>query len=184
MPSVSNPKRATVYNQTVNVFWSLLCLGPLGYFCYIHLELKWLWIFLSFSLPVILLPVSFYDAIQWSRRTGDYERIGIRFLRRFTQDGDLVSKRLRRRDPGYRTFDKPAKLGQLLKQTYVFERVHLAMLLFFLYTAIYALDRGLTAWALGLTAANILFNIYPNLLQQYNRLRLRQIANRGTRMLF
>ena len=183
MPSVSRPSKATAYNQTVNVFWSLICLGPLGYFCYIHLELKWLWIFLAFSVPAVLLPEAFYDAIQWSRRTEDYERIGIRFLRKFTQDGDLVNRKLRQRDPGYKTFDNPAKLQQLVQKTYVFEKVHLAMLLFFLYTAVYALDKRLTVWALALTAANILFNIYPNLLQQYNRLRLRQILKRGIRML-
>jgi hypothetical protein len=174
-------QRVTTYNQFINVFWSLLSLGPLGVFCYAHLELKWLWIFLGLSLPVILLPAAFYDAIQWSQRVSDYERIGIRFVRKFTQDGDLMNRWVRKREPGYRTFDnsrRSGQLAQLVQKAYIIEKIHFAMLLFFLYTALYALARGYTGWAIALAAANILFNVYPNLLQQYNRMRIRRIEGR------
>jgi len=49
------------------------------------------------------------------------------------------------------------------------------MLLFFLLTGIYALTQGYVWWAVIITINNLVFNLYPNFLQQYNRLRLRHL---------
>jgi len=57
--------------------------------------------------------------------------------------------------------------------------VHFAFFLFFLYSTFYALVNGYFLWVLLLTVANLGFNVYPNLLQQYNRLRLRQLMRRA-----
>ena len=52
------------------------------------------------------------------------------------------------------------------------------MFLFFLLTGIYALLRGQIWWAFIITFNNVVFNLFPNLLQQYNRLRLRRLMKR------
>ncbi|HEY4061712.1 MAG TPA: hypothetical protein VGM30_07415 [Puia sp.] len=170
---------ATLYNQLSNVFWSVLGFAPIGYFCYTRMEAGWLYLFLALSLPVVVLPHSFYDIIQIGRTTAVYERIGIRIVRKFTQDGDWVNRLIRRRFPKYKVFDSYPSIRKHLRRAYMIEKIHLAFFLFFLYVTIYALVNGYLFWAGVLTLTNLGFNVYPNLLQQYNRLRLRQLMRRA-----
>lgn len=170
---------ATWYNQLSNVFWSILGFAPIGYFCYVRMEPGWIYLFLALSLPVVLLPHSFYDKIQIGRTTAVYERMGVRIVRKFTQDGDWVNRLIRRRFPKYKVFDSYPSIRKHLRRAYMIERVHFAFFLFFLYATFYALVNGYFLWALILTIANLGFNVYPNLLQQYNRLRLRQLMRRA-----
>jgi len=170
---------ATWYNQLSNVFWSVLGFTPIGYFCTTRMEQGWLYIFLALSLPVIMLPHGFYDAMQIGRTTAVYERIGIRIVRKFTQDGDWVNRMIRRRFPRYRVFDSYPSVRKHLRKAYTIEKVHFAFFLFFLYVSLYALIKEYFLWAGIITLTNLIFNIYPNLLQQYNRLRLRQLMRRG-----
>jgi hypothetical protein len=171
---------ATWYNQLSNVFWSVLGFSPVGYFCYTRMELVWLYIFLALSLPVLLLPNAVYDAMQISRTTAVYERIGIRIVRKFTQDGDWVNRMIRRRFPKYKVFDSYPSIRRHLRKAYTIEKVHFVFFLFFLYASLYALVNHYFLWAGLITLTNLIFNIYPNLLQQYNRLRLRQLMRRSS----
>jgi hypothetical protein len=170
---------ATWYNQLSNVFWSVLGFAPVGYFCYTRMELVWLYIFLALSLPMLLLPNAVYDAMQISRTTAVYERIGIRIVRKFTQDGDWVNRMIRRRFPKYKVFDSYPSIRRHLRKAYTIEKVHFAFFLFFLYASLYALVNSYFFWAGLIMLTNLIFNIYPNLLQQYNRLRLRQLMRRS-----
>jgi hypothetical protein len=170
---------ATLYNQLSNVFWSILGFAPIGYFCYVRMEPGWIYLFLALSLPVVLLPHSFYDKIQIGRTTVVYERIGIRIVRKFTQDGDWVNRLIRRRFPKYKVFDSYPSVRKHLRRAYMIEKIHFAFFLFFLYATVYALVNGYFLWAGILTITNLGFNVYPNLLQQYNRLRLRQLMRRA-----
>jgi len=176
--SAKQKNRAAAYNQALTVFWSIPALAPIGYFCYSALALKEIYLFLAISLPVILLPSSFYDAIQWSKKTSFYEAIGIRIVKKLTQDGDWINRLIRKKLPGYQVFDSRRPPSVYLKKAYMIEKIHTAMLLFFGCSTIAALIKGYTVWAVLLTLTNLVFNVYPNLLQQYNRLRLRQILKR------
>jgi hypothetical protein len=171
---------ATWYNQLSNVFWSILGFTPIGYFCYVRVGPGWLYLFLALSLPVVFLPNSFYDKMQVGRTTVVYERMGVRIVRKFTQDGDWVNRLIRRRFPKYKVFDSYPSIRKHLRRAYMIEKIHFAFFLFFLYTALYALLNGYLLWALILTITNLGFNVYPNLLQQYNRLRLRQLMRRAS----
>jgi Glycosyl-4,4'-diaponeurosporenoate acyltransferase len=175
----SASRLATFYNQLSNVFWSVLGFTPIGYFCYTRMEQGWIYIFLGLSLPAILLPHVFYDKLQIGRTTGVYEKIGIRIVRKFTQDGDWVNRMIRRRFPRYKVFDSFPSVRKHLRKAYIIEKVHFAFFLFFLYVTVYALSQKYFLWAVFITFTNLIFNIYPNLLQQYNRLRLRQLMQRG-----
>ena len=56
------------------------------------------------------------------------------------------------------------------------ERYHLVFLLIGFFSAVHALRIGWPGWALLLTASNVVFNVYPILLQRYNRLRVARVC--------
>lgn len=173
-------KMALWYNQIFNVSWSVLNFSALGYFCYTKMDLNWVYVFTALSLAAGFLPRSFFDAIQLSRRTAFYKKIGIRVARKFTQDGDFVNRSMRKKFPQYRIFDDRSSIQQHLNKAYAIEKVHFSMLLFFLLSSIYALVKGYVWWAVIITINNLVFNLYPNLLQQYNRLRLRRVMEKDS----
>ncbi|MGH7494883.1 MAG: hypothetical protein ACREOO_21125 [bacterium] len=169
---------AICYNQIPNIFWSVLSFTPLGYFWYMVKDLKWLYILLAVSFLGGFLPNTFFDAVQLGKTTSIYEKIGIRFVKKFTQDGDVINRFIRRKFPRYRVFDHNQSIQKYLAKAYSIERIHFVMFLFFLLTSVYALARGYAWWAAILTFNNLVFNLYPNFLQQYNRLRLRHLMER------
>jgi len=60
----------------------------------------------------------------------------------------------------------------------MFEKFHFIMFVFFILITIYALVENHFWWAIIISATNLLYNIYPNLLQQYVRLKLMLHKNR------
>jgi len=171
-------KWATWYNQITNIFWSILNFTPIGYFCFMAMDLKWLYILLAISLLAGFLPKSFFDRIQLSQTTALYEKIGIRTVKKFTQDGDFINRLIRKKFPQYRLFDHNLSMQKHLNKAYSIEKIHFSMFLFFLLTGIYALIRGEVWWAAIITVNNLVFNLCPNLLQQYNRIRLRHLMKK------
>jgi hypothetical protein len=144
------------------------------------MDLQWLYILLGTSLLAGFLPRSFFDAIQLSQTTSLYKKIGIRMVKKFTQDGDFINRLIRRKFPQYRIFDPNVSIQKHLNKAYSIEKIHFIMFLFFLLTSIYALTQGYARWAAIITINNLVFNLYPNFLQQYNRLRLRNLMRKPT----
>jgi hypothetical protein len=177
-PPAMAKSRATYYNQIPNVFWSVVSFTPLGCFWYLATDLKWLFILLGISLLAGFLPNSFFDAVQLGQTTSIYRKIGIRFVKKFTQDGDLINRLIRSKIPQYRVFDDNRSIQKHLAKAYAIERIHFVMFIFFLLTSIYALFRREVSWAVVITVNNLIFNLYPNFLQQYNRLRLRRLMKK------
>jgi hypothetical protein len=169
---------ATYCNQIPNVFWSVLSFTPLGYFWYMAADLQWLFVLLAASFLGGFLPNAFFDAVQLGNTTLIYERIGIRFVKRYTQDGDVINRLIRRKFPRYKVFDDGRSIQKHLAKAYAIERIHFVMFLFFLLTSVYALARGYVWLAIIITANNLVFNLYPNFLQQYNRIRLRNLMKK------
>jgi len=124
------------------------------------------------------LPKAFFDAIQLSPTTSFYEKIGIRMVKKYTQDSDFINRLIRRKFPQYRIFDHNVSIQKHLNKAYAIEKIHFMMFLFFLLTSIYALTQGYAGWAVMITINNFVFNLYPNFLQQYNRLRLRRLMKK------
>ena len=116
-----------------------------------------------------MLPRSYYrpGAIASARRL--YGSLGVRFFKRIAPNGDLVNRLVRRRDPGYRVLGGRTDLPGFLEGTRNAERGHLVFLLMGLFTAVYAARIGWYRWALFLTLGNAVFNLYPVMLQRYNR---------------
>lgn len=65
-----------------------------------------------------------------------------------------------------------------IRDTYVYEKFHFLLFVFFTLSMVYALAKGYWGWAAVLGVTNLLYNVYPNLLQQYIRLKLKAHAGK------
>jgi hypothetical protein len=171
-PAVPSAALLAFCNAVPNVFWSVLSLTPICIFCYQYLPRLWLYGFLAISLLACVVPKAWFRRWQLSTRPAAYQRLGVPFINRFTQHGDILNGLLRRRYPEYRHVRGRAALPAFIRTTYLFERFHLLLWMFFLLTTLYAAARGYAGWAGLLVFINVAYNLYPMWLQQYLRLRL------------
>ena len=156
------------------MFWTALFLIPMAIFCYTYITQKTTYILLGLSLTSIFLPNSFFDRIQLSRSSHFYKKIGVKYINIFAQNGSLLNKFLKRKYPNFKVvFKSKSSINKQYHQTYFFEKFHFSLFLFFTSMTIYAGIQGHFYWVLILTISNLLYNIYPNLLQQYVRVKLK-----------
>ena len=167
------------YNMIANLFWSALNLVPVSVFCYRYINLKLLFTFLIISLLSMLLPKSFFDSIQLGKTTSVYKKIGIGFVNQFAQNGELINKLIRKKYPRYKVVSENKRsVNKLLQQTYMFEKFHFILFSFFAFIIVYALIKRYWWWASIVFVNNLIYNIYPNFLQQYIRVRLALLKTR------
>jgi len=82
---------------------------------------------------------------------------------------------LKRKFPEYKVVtNKESSITRLINQTYMFEKFHLILFVFFCLATVYAIVESHVCWTFIISLTNIAYNIYPNLLQQYIRLKLAQ----------
>ena len=164
---------ASTYNMIPNLVWTAIFLTPVAIFCYRNLDHEIVYMLLGISLIPVFFPKSFFDFIQLSRKPLFYKRIGVKFINKFAQNGELLNQYMRKKYPAFTPV--PTNKLSILKyynQTYFFEKFHFSMFIFFTAITVYALIRYYLLWALIVSVCNLFYNIYPNLLQQYIRLRL------------
>ena len=165
---------AAIYNMIPNLLWTALFLIPMVIFCYAFMTLKTTCVLLGVSCIPIFFPNSFFDSIQLSRSAQWYRKLGVKYINAFAQNGSLLNKILKKKYPNFKVLSRTkASIKKQYHQTYFFEKFHFALLLFFTMVTIYAGSQGRFYWVLILTISNLLYNIYPNLLQQYIRIKLR-----------
>lgn len=162
-----------------NLVWTALFLLPVAIFCYTFINYISVFILLGMSFLPIFFPNLFFDAMQLSRYPAFYERLGVKYINKFAQNGTLLNKYLRNKYPKFKPVS-PSKLlfKKLYHQTYFFEKFHFSLFIFFTTVIVYALTKSYLLWALILSICNLLYNIYPNLLQQYIRLKLKSVLKR------
>jgi hypothetical protein len=184
--SAAEPHRVTpspavlaCYNAVPNVLWSVLSLVPLVVFCYQHVSRPWLYGFGVVSLLAYAWPTTWLRHLQLSARPAVYRKLRVPALNHLTQHGTLVNRLLRHRYPQYQYLPPRANLATVVRTTYHMERFHWVMLVYFLLTTGYAVALGHWGWAGLLTLLNVGYNLYPIWLQQYLRLRLRQLPRSG-----
>jgi hypothetical protein len=105
-----------------------------------------------------------------------YERLGAPLIKRYVPTGgDLLMQRLRRHQPGRRWVTSSLQsLLQYERRTRLNELIHLIGFIGFTVLAASKFASGLLT-VLGLTfalALNLIFGLWPVVLQRYNRLRL------------
>lgn len=172
------------YNMAVNLGWSALHLTPVAVYCFNFTDQRLCYIFLTISLIPVFFKNIFLDRIRAGRTTKFYKRIGVHLINKVTQNGTLINSLIKRRFPAHKIITPQKKsIHKLIHQTYLFEKFHLMLLLFFCMTAAHAFIKEQVAWGIIILLTNITYNIYPCLLQQYIRLKLSLAQNmRGAKI--
>lgn len=156
-----------------NLIWSILNLTPISIYCFTLLDYKTFYIFLAVSLIPIFFKNSFLDKLQIGKTIKIYKQLGVHLINKVVQNGVIINTLIKRKFPDYKVVtNKKSSIAGLIRQTYIFEKFHLVLFLFFSLTITYAFIKGHLTWAYIILLTNIAYNIYPNLLQQYIRLKL------------
>ncbi len=166
------------YNMVPNLLWSIINLVPISIFCYTLVNRQTLFVFIIVSFTAILLKKLFLNRIQIAKTTTLYKKMGVHIINKVAQNGSIINGLIRKKHPAYKAISNNRKsIDRLINQTYMFEKFHLILFLFFCFSIVYAVTQGLWPWAIIIFITNIAYNVYPNLLQQYIRLKLLQYRN-------
>ena len=161
------------YNLIPNTVWSVLNLVPISVYCYGNVPHQVLYLFIASAVIPGFFPNSFFDRIQVSRTTRIYKRLGAAFVNKLAQNGAIINRLVRKKFPNHKMIiHQRASINKLLQQTYMFEKFHFIMFVFFILITVYALIKFHFWWAIIISVTNLFYNIYPNLLQQYVRVKL------------
>lgn len=167
-----------VYNLIPSLFWSAVNLIPIYIFCSNFMGLELIILFSIISLFPVFLFNTFLEKIQIGKTTKIYKDIGVPFINNFTQNGVFVNKLIRKKYPNHKVLPLNRQLfNKHFQQTFLFEKFHLMLFLFFTMTAVYAFSKNYFSWFLVLLITNLIYNMYPILLQQYLRIRMKAIQN-------
>jgi hypothetical protein len=167
------------YNMIPNVLWSVLNLVPISIYCYNNVDRRSLYIFIALSVIPGFFRNSLYDRIQIGRTARTYKRLGVGLVNKLAQNGTIINDLVRKKFPNYKmVVYQRSSIDKLLQQTYLFEKFHFIMFVFFILITGYALVKNHFWWVVIISATNVLYNVYPNLLQQYVRLKLRLYKKR------
>jgi len=135
------------------------------------LEGSWTWGLAVCFVPC-LLPSAYFRSWEGERGARVWKALGVRWFKRFATNGDLVNRLARRSDRRYRIVRDGGSARAWAEEAKGAERNHLVFLLMALLTIAHAARIGWYGWAAFLTASNVVFNVYPILLQRYNRGRI------------
>lgn len=162
-----------MYNTVVSLFWTALSFIPVIVFCYRYVPVYEVMAFLVPALFSLFFPKSFFGKLPASKSTRFYKKIGVDLVNKYSQNGSYVHRYLKKRYPEYKAVTlRSDAIKNLLQQSFVFEKFHFAVALFFLFLTLFALYNLFFYWATAFTGINLLYNVYPILLQQYIRLKL------------
>jgi Glycosyl-4,4'-diaponeurosporenoate acyltransferase len=123
------------------------------------------------------LPLSFYDRIQWSKEAAFYKKLGVHWFKKLATNGDYINRSIRKKFPQHRNVTNYASIEAKWQETYSVEKAHSVLFVFCLLTSVYAWVIGAYMTAIFLGIGNLFLNYYPNLLQQYNRVRYRKVLD-------
>lgn len=171
----SSRHKKEILNQLINLFWTALCFAPLMWF-WMKIGINfYFYSFIGASLIVSLLPAQTFDRLAFSSKRKFYERFGVRTIRKFVQNGDIVKSGIA--ENRQVIINGLSQARQYLKNIAMYERFHWGCAVFFLLTAIAAFFRGYFMTGMLIIAANLLYNFSSILLQQYNKLRIKKMTS-------
>lgn len=160
-------------NQFINFFWTVLGFAAVFHYWFSVGLSAWFYVFICLSFIPAFLSRNFFYRIQLSRKTKFYERLGVRFIRKYVQHGDLANRIAGKNSTIQRAADPEKYLSTIM----MYERYHLICFIFFLLTNIVAIIQGHYAVALLIMVSNVVYNVFPILLQQFNRIRVLRCYN-------
>jgi hypothetical protein len=128
-----------------------------------------LYVLIFVSLFSLIIPAKL---LQLSTNPKFYERLGIKFIRKLVQNGDYANRLIRKKNPQYKLIKSKDHARRYMHTVKMYERYHFLFFIFFLLTSLFALIITQYAYFVVIMLANIVYNVSPILLQQYNRARL------------
>lgn len=106
-----------------------------------------------------------------------YERLGIRWFKRIATQGDYWNKRRRRSDPGFRNVKELNSAIEWEARTRLNEFVHLCSLVVGLAIMVFLYSHNKYAWLVAMFFVVLIWDVYPIMLQRYNRARIWRIKS-------
>ena len=145
-------------------------------------KIIYLAIFIAITYMISLLPKKFYKKIQFSQDTDFYRKLGVKKFKKFSTNGDYINQLIKKSYPTYRNLVNIESIENKFEETYTIERSHTVLFVFCFLTSIHAFMVNSTSLAILIFISNIIFNFYPNLLQQYNRIRYLKVIKNYSRV--
>jgi Glycosyl-4,4'-diaponeurosporenoate acyltransferase len=163
-----------LYNAVPNFFWSIIGLTPISVYCWKYFSWQRLVVFLVLSLVPVFFSRALMDKLQIGRTVRLYKKLGVHRINAVAQNGVMVNRLMRRQFGDHKIVSyRHSSISAIIGQTYMFEKFHLVLFVFFVLTMTHAFVHGRWGWTVVIFLTNVLYNVYPNLLQQYVRVRLR-----------
>jgi hypothetical protein len=162
-------------NQAINFFWTIICFIPVIAF-WMTADTFWLYIFIGISVVSLLLPAKL---LQLSRNPKFYEILGVKFIRKLVQNGEYANRLIKRKNPHYKLIKDRAHATHYMRTIIMYERYHFLCFIFFMLTAVYALINQHYIFSTLILIANIIYNVCPILLQQYNWARVLKLSKQA-----
>lgn len=163
-------------NQLINIGWTLLAFIPILVYLSSQSSYEAFYIFLVISLTFGFLPKQIFDRLQISRNPQLYKRLGVKRIRQFVQDGDIINRAIRKDLPQHCRIRDRTSLNKYLKTVEMYERYHFICLIFFLLISIQALMNLRYGIGALIITCNFLYNACPILLQQFNKSRILKLG--------
>jgi len=168
-----------LYNMVPNLLWTAINLLPIVVYCFTRIETTYVYSLLAICSLPFFLKKSSIDHLQIGKTTAIYKKLGVPWINKVAQNGVIINSLVKIRFPEYKgVTNQQASISRLITQTYMFEKFHLVLFLFYTAILVFSLVNQDFYWACVIFLTNILYNIYPNLLQQYIRLKLNNYKNR------
>jgi hypothetical protein len=124
----------------------------------------------------------YFDLWDFERDGRFYERLGIRWFKRFAAQGDYWNRRRRISDPSFRIVKNRDSAIEWEARTRFSEFVHLCSLVVGLTIIAWIYSREEYAWLVAIVLVVIVGDIYPIMLQRYNRARIWRVRSSTPRM--
>lgn len=160
-------------NQLINFIWTIWCFTPIVFFWFFASLNTWFYIFLVISFASGFLPFTFF---RLSNNPEYYEKLGARWIRKFVQNGDFVNRLFKKENTIDKTVKNKNYAEKYLKTVLMYEKYHIICFTFFSLSGIFALLEQQFMYCILIMASNILYNVCPVILQQYNRARILKLT--------
>jgi hypothetical protein len=166
--------KSQAINQFINLFWTILSFMPI-YDYWIGKDITWLYAFVLFSLIPAVLPNSIFRHFQLSSNSKFYEHLRVKFIQKFVQNGTTINRVIRKKNPAYKIIKDRVEARNYLGTINMYERYHVFCFIFFGLTFGQALYSQRYVAAFLVLIVNVIYNICPILIQQYNKLRVMRL---------
>jgi Glycosyl-4,4'-diaponeurosporenoate acyltransferase len=132
------------------------------------------------GLMMFYLPEQYYRPKSFELNGQFYERLGIRFYKRWMMNGDYMNRFRRRFLPNHRVIDGCDSMRKFEAQSRTYEKGHLMWFIVTAFAGVYAMVLSSHVLALCLFVSSLVTQLYPAILQRYLRIRIAKCLDSRT----